>query len=510
MGNRQAAIRRTLVTSCGRSSGSSQAAAAADSAAPNATNNVSGSGNVSSANNKMDAQNASAAAAQRSATRAVFYGRGCKQKSGAANLNAGTAPFLPPTNRNKANSKAKTAMGNNANGLGFRQKQPPLLELQPGYFDSLPGPSNNVHVVSLLGSLPLSQHLASSRLRLDLRRLASDLRSKNCDCIIHEHYLAITSSEYFGQSNCHAFFFKNGSCVFWRMSHSTQRKFISIARDHWRAPGLNNFEDSDPLPPGEDPLRSSTNESVEVWDSMNRNITHYDRGCLYLSTGVYRYSDMFACSIALAAALRLNLVEHRIERGLAQLRQALYLLSENTKSFSFSSKNCTRTIFESERHLHELRYDLNVSDGDSSYLSDLLWEHETLESINEQLQGHFDIKRRTEILNHQLTYALDHLQTLGEFARQSHSNNLEVWIIVLIALEIVLETCDNDTVKGFLRRQGVFDLFFYVFGFGVFDFAAGGSRDEENDDIDILIPQQDGASGDSQQSDQWQRQPAAF
>eukprot|EP00913_Durusdinium_trenchii_P016903 g15891.t1 len=108
-----------------------------------------------------------------------------------------------------------------------------------------------------------------------------------------------------------------------------------------------------------------------------------------------------------------------------------------------------------EHMIHKLRYELNAEAGllDSP---DLLWENATAEKLHDKVVAHFDVRRRTEVLNQRLSlgpepgglsprmklrrplrsYSLDYLHTLGEHVRHLHSVRLERMIIILITLEL--------------------------------------------------------------------------
>merc|ERR1719393_303361 len=94
-------------------------------------------------------------------------------------------------------------------------------------------------------------------------------------------------------------------------------------------------------------------------------------------------------------------------------------------------------IFTAETGLHELRYELN-SEAGLLDAPDLLWEHALAERLYDQVVAHFDVRRRTALLNDRLSYSLDYLHTLGEHVRHQYSVRLERMIIVLIFLELLV------------------------------------------------------------------------
>merc|ERR1712217_280991 len=95
----------------------------------------------------------------------------------------------------------------------------------------------------------------------------------------------------------------------------------------------------------------------------------------------------------------------------------------------------SQRIFAAETGLHELRYALNSEAGILD-APDLLLEHALEERLYDQVVAHFDVRRRTALLNERLSYSLDYLHTLGEHVRHLHSARLETMIIVIIFIEL--------------------------------------------------------------------------
>merc|ERR1712217_859432 len=97
----------------------------------------------------------------------------------------------------------------------------------------------------------------------------------------------------------------------------------------------------------------------------------------------------------------------------------------------------SQRIFAAETGLHELRYALN-SEAKVLDNPDLLWEHALAERLYDQVVAHFDVRRRTALLNDRLSHSLDYLHTLGEHVRHGYSVRLERMIIILIFLELMV------------------------------------------------------------------------
>lgn len=151
-----------------------------------------------------------------------------------------------------------------------------------------------------------------------------------------------------------------------------------------------------------------------------------------------RMFDQVAVSLGMAVAVRLEGLEEKIERLLEKdwkdLEKLVRLL-ENPWYAMMSLRNVSHVIFKYEHMIHKLRYELNAEARllDSP---DLLWENAIAEKLHDKVVAHFDVRRRTEILNQRLSYSLDYVHTLGEHVRHLYSVRLERMIIILITLEL--------------------------------------------------------------------------
>merc|ERR1712091_788876 len=108
-----------------------------------------------------------------------------------------------------------------------------------------------------------------------------------------------------------------------------------------------------------------------------------------------------------------------------------------TEVKGWNLSNISHRIFVAEKGLHELRYELN-SEAGILEPPDLLWEDPLAERLYEQVTSHFDVRRRTNMLNQRLSYTLDYIYTLGDHVKHHHSVRLERMIIILIMLELVV------------------------------------------------------------------------
>merc|ERR1712113_418076 len=104
-------------------------------------------------------------------------------------------------------------------------------------------------------------------------------------------------------------------------------------------------------------------------------------------------------------------------------------------SHTLNLNRVSHRIFVMEKQLHDMRYELNSEAGILD-APDLLWEHAVAERLYDQVVAHFDVRRRTALLNERLSYSLDYLHSLSEHVRHQYSVRLERIIILLIFLEL--------------------------------------------------------------------------
>ncbi|CAE7576423.1 Rmnd1 [Symbiodinium sp. KB8] len=148
--------------------------------------------------------------------------------------------------------------------------------------------------------------------------------------------------------------------------------------------------------------------------------------------------ELIAISLGLDIAVRLDQLEAKIEEQTVKGWQALekeVASVEERFAMSVTLKDISNRVFRYERMIHEMRYELNAA-GRFLDSPDLLWENPNEERLHDQVVRHFDVKRRTDLLNERLSYSLDFLHTLGEHVRHLYSVRLERMIIILITLEL--------------------------------------------------------------------------
>ncbi|CAJ1416831.1 unnamed protein product [Effrenium voratum] len=277
----------------------------------------------------------------------------------------------------------------------------------------------------------VSAHLLGQSIRL--RQLRERLAELGGQLTTWQGQVLVCSGSN-SEPNCSAVFLANGCVVCWHTSETTQKQLLQLAAEcpaTRRGPvnlGALQLVLEGRLQPQEDgePIAS---ESMELLDAPAGASTQLKSdGCLHLSIDPeVRRTHQVAISLGMAVAVRLESLETKIERQLESDWKALQkevARLEDPWTVSTSLKDVSHRIFKYEHMLHRMRYELNAEAG----LLDppeLLWEQPIAEKLHDQVVAHFDVRRRTTLLNERLSYSLDYLHTLGEHVRHLYSVRLE-------------------------------------------------------------------------------------
>lgn len=244
-------------------------------------------------------------------------------------------------------------------------------------------------------------------------------------------------------SEATAIFLAEGCVVCWQSSDAQRKRMLDIADECLEFPRFRGFPRTSPsewLWNWEEPKKVISSETLDMAEATPGQKTHLNsNGQLVLTVDPeVRLTDQVAVSLGMAVAVRLESLEEKIELLLKEDWQALERLIKRLEEPGYlmvSLRDVSHRIFKYEHVIHKLRYELNAEARllDSP---DLLWENAMAEKLHDKVVAHFDVRRRTEILNQRLSYSLDYLHTLGEHVRHLYSVRLERMIIILITLEL--------------------------------------------------------------------------
>lgn len=311
-------------------------------------------------------------------------------------------------------------------------RRPPKLLVQPllPFVDRrFPGPEPRVSA-SLLATA------------IDLHQLHQRFVDLGCPVVLWQgQVLFCGSCEALGQQQCSVVFLPDGSAVCWHMSRETERFVLKLASASPRERRTLTRFGGVPSPAERmEQLGLSVplaTEYVHISDAPDGVITTVDTkdGSICLTRDPYhRTSHQLGLSLGMAVAVRLDALEKRIE---ARLEANWRDMHSEVGHHSLNLSAVSDRIFETEKGLHALRYELN-SEAGLLDAPDLLWEHALAERLYDQVVAHFDVRRRTALLNERLSYSLDYLQASSEHVRHQYSVRLERIIIILIFLELLV------------------------------------------------------------------------
>jgi hypothetical protein len=109
---------------------------------------------------------------------------------------------------------------------------------------------------------------------------------------------------------------------------------------------------------------------------------------------------------------------------------------------------------------------------------DQYWEEHELEKIFESMRDHLDVTRRIETLNERLEH-LHHMVDVLKHDRQDRlSTNLELWIIVLIFVEIVCSLLEKSEKYEQFRWEPFLNRLLSHIGFGTPDYSSASPNPE--------------------------------
>lgn len=235
-----------------------------------------------------------------------------------------------------------------------------------------------------------------------------------------------------------AVLFPDGVLVTWYMSKERESDLASdLLAFYSRSVGL--------VGPRKEQIAVDQFSSMDTAESMSvslsqvsENLSHVtDVGSLTLTAkDIDRSNDMLAVSMAMATAVRMNLVESHLQEHIESGHSRITGLLQTLSGWKLSK--ISESIFEAEQLVHNWRYFLTQKGIDD--IPDCLWDHERLDRLYGELMSHFVLHKRFSDLNNDLTYYSDYLSTVGEHVRHKYSSRLEIIIILIIGIEAGIAT----------------------------------------------------------------------
>jgi uncharacterized Rmd1/YagE family protein len=273
---------------------------------------------------------------------------------------------------------------------------------------------------------------------LDLKTLADQLCSKNDRRFLDDNnsflfinfYDPVLGDEY----KSSAVIFPDGALVTWYMRLDSEMQLASdlIALHKSVLPGQHVKEN----------VEMDKSQSLEHIESLSISPSNIGRESTMIGgdsialTGNdhNRSNEMLAVSIGLSAAVRMNVIESRlqsyIESGQSDIDASVNTLNQ------WRLSQLSEYVFEAEKGVHRWRYLLSSVHRTS--VADALWDHEDLDRLFDSITQQFELNERYEDLQSQLSYYSDFLKTVGDYVRHGYSSRLEKIIILIIAIEAAI------------------------------------------------------------------------
>ena len=240
--------------------------------------------------------------------------------------------------------------------------------------------------------------------RLDLKELKNNLAY---NCI----YADPTELMYDAENNSYIGIFDYGSIVFFGVDNSVQTNIINGIRTILKM-------DSAEL--------KRENFDVEIDPQASYKVI-FDR--LIIKEISIDIAKIIMLNIAQSVALDYYIEQSNIL--LLQTHQFSLELEEKGK-FSIKGKKLLKYIGRLLNLKNKIAQNIYIFDSPN-----LTWNDEFLNVINNDLSRELDIKLRHTSLQESLSIVRENLEILKDINQHSHSSNLELIVIVLIAIEII-------------------------------------------------------------------------
>ena len=143
--------------------------------------------------------------------------------------------------------------------------------------------------------------------------------------------------------------------------------------------------------------------------------------------------EKYAFSNAIAASVKLGMLESKLDRFSSSIEIAVEDLRQNGK-INMSDKK----ILQKTGEIFAIRHSVNLS-SDLLDTPDFYWDREVLEQLYNKTSRLLILRKRTEVMNKKMDYCLEFMEVLRDSLNIKHSHNLEKLIIVLIMIEVFFE-----------------------------------------------------------------------
>ena len=252
--------------------------------------------------------------------------------------------------------------------------------------------------------------------RIDLTRLDNHYKTTIVG------YVSVKYRDLIKLSPCNSsqilvFVFKNGTVVSWGLKRYQVYPYLNTIKLFADKPIALKVRDKFTY-------RLSDKTTIKPHD-------YFDVDCLSIDSDLGNDELKLSLSYGFSQSVKLQYFETVLESLIEKYTPTIRSLSE---------KKGTRI---KHHEVREVIGDILVAKSDMNLISNFLfhpkyfWQHPTLEENYIMLERYLHIQRRVNALNHRLDTLSEIFDMFNDYLENRHAHNLEVIIILLIAIEIV-------------------------------------------------------------------------
>ncbi len=251
--------------------------------------------------------------------------------------------------------------------------------------------------------------------KYNFEKLLPKLKKEKFNVKIHEDILHISTSDlYDSKIKGDIFFFSYGCVVFWGFCEKSEKKLLKLVKTCEIKPARNFTDDIMQF-------QIDSEQETRIDEETDTIILESDDYLLKL-----------AISFAMCQTVVLDIFEESVKKTIEETK---YISEQMSKTGKVSISKNKLAIYIgklfAERNLINLHSDILD-------IPEFFWKKPKYEQYYLLASESFDIDQRHNILNRRLDVIHDLYAKLSDELNFRHSSNLEVTIIILIAIEIAI------------------------------------------------------------------------
>lgn len=230
-----------------------------------------------------------------------------------------------------------------------------------------------------------------------------------------------------GVASRDVFFFADGAVVFWNMGESEQKAILRM---------LDSVIESDAEPKKIDAIEHRERDFLIVNPAPTEYSSVSKKGQVTLSSTLDEEGIVFAkyaVSNALAQSVKLGVWEAMLSTYVDSIEH----IAEDLR-MGRNPKLSQRDVLVKTGEFFALKHLINL-DSDLLDVPDFYWDREELEKIYQKAFSHFNVSKRTTVMNERLAHCVELTEMMSTNLSHKHASRLETIIIWLIAVEVLIE-----------------------------------------------------------------------